>query len=448
MLPLGKNYSSTLLYSISHSLLLTLNVVLLLSSIQPLMCHGDDSVLRVGVAQTDITPEKPVMLAGYASRKELSQGVHDPLSARVVVFLNNSHKLVLISTDLLGFYGNTTATFRKAIINACDLQPSELFLTSIHTHSAPTVTLNSENTHSNNVAYTQKLETCLIQSVKKAINNAIPVKLGTGSGSSPVGVNRREVVKDTNGNTRIELGRNPNSPINRDVQVLKICPIGQENISAVLFSYATHSTSLGPKNLLISGDVHGLAEQFVEKYFGNRIIAPAFSAAAGNIDPWYRVLPEFVTTNGWIPEPVLQGTMLGEEVVHALSRIKSYQTNFSIKTVFKTVLLPGKLTANQSNTNAALAAPAEFNLSLARIGSVALVGLGGEVFNEIGSSMKAQSPFPFTFIITHCNGTAGYLPTASSYAEGGYEVRSSNFAPSAAELVVKETVQILQELWK
>ena len=95
------------------------------------------AVLRAGIAKTDITPAKPVMLAGYASRKELSQGVHDPLSARVVAFEQDGKRLVLVSTDLIGFYGETAESMRKAILAACGLQPSELFLTAIHTHSAP-----------------------------------------------------------------------------------------------------------------------------------------------------------------------------------------------------------------------------------------------------------------------------------------------------------------------
>jgi hypothetical protein len=67
---------------------------------------------------------------------------------------------------------------------------------------------------------------------------------------------------------------------------------------------------------LISGDVHGLAEQFIERYFDGKLLAPGFAGASGDIDPWYRVLPGFETKNGWIPEPVLLGTLLGEEVVH------------------------------------------------------------------------------------------------------------------------------------
>ncbi len=104
-------------------------------------------ILRAGVAKTDITPAKPVMLAGYGSRRDLSQGVHDPLSARVVAFEQDGKRLVLVSTDLLGFYGDSAESVRKAILDACRLQPSELFLTATHTHAAPTISLQSDKVH-------------------------------------------------------------------------------------------------------------------------------------------------------------------------------------------------------------------------------------------------------------------------------------------------------------
>src|SRR5262252_9224128 len=66
-----------------------------------------DEVLRAGAARTDITPTQPVTLAGYASRTNLSQGVHDPLSARAVAFACGEGKLVLVSIDTLGFYSGT-----------------------------------------------------------------------------------------------------------------------------------------------------------------------------------------------------------------------------------------------------------------------------------------------------------------------------------------------------
>jgi len=397
--------------------------------------------LRIGTSRTDITPAKPVTMAGYGSRKDLSQGIHDPLSARVIAFERDEKRLVLVSTDVLGFYDGTAGSIRKAILDACQLQPSELFLAAIHTHSAPTVTLDSAKHPASNTEYTKTLETRLVDLVREALARTAPARIGSGSGSSPVGVNRREVVRDQAGKSGICLGRNPALLTDREVQVLKVWRPDTGGLAAVVFAYATHSTSLGPRNYLISGDVHGLAEQFVEKHLGDGVIAPAFAGASGDIDPWYRVLPAFKTAMGWVPEPVLQGTMLGEEVVHVLNRIQEPVADGPVRTALKTLVLPEK-----SQEEAAAKAPEEFNLTVGRVGGAAFVGLGGEVFNEIGKAIKAASPFAPTFVITHCNGAAGYLPTRPSYSEGGYEVQSSSFGPAAAELVIAEAVQMLRAL--
>lgn len=401
-------------------------------------------ILRAGIARIDITPTKPVTLAGYESRKDVSQGVHDPLTARAVAFEQNGRHLVLVSTEILGFYGGTAASCRKAILEACRLQPSELFLAAIHTHSAPNVGIDREKGHPNNIEYVQTLETRLVEVVRDALAHTAPVQIGVGSGSSPVGANRREVVTDAAGGSTIRLGRNPSLATDREVQVLKVSRAGTGDLVAVVFAYATHSTSMGPRNYLVSGDVHGLAAQFLEKYLGGGVLAPPFAGASGNIDPWFRVLPEFNTKNGWIPEPVLMGTMLGEEVAHVLNGIQKPGAGGPIKTALKTLMLPGK--PRGEAPAAADAAPVEFNLSVGRVGDVAFVGLGGEVFNEIGKAIKAASPFRHTFVMTHCNGAAGYLPTKPSYDEGGYEVQSSPFAPTAAEQVIEEAVRMLKEL--
>ncbi|HUS90290.1 MAG TPA: neutral/alkaline non-lysosomal ceramidase N-terminal domain-containing protein [Phycisphaerae bacterium] len=399
--------------------------------------------LRAGVARVDITPAKPVTLAGYASRKDLSRGVHDPLSARVVAFEQAGRRLVLVSTDILGFYGGTAGIFRKAILAACRLQPSELFLAAIHTHSAPDVGIDPESRHPHNVEYVRTLETRLVDAVREAFAGTAPARVAVGAGACPVGVNRREEVTDAAGNREVRLGRNPSLPTDREVQVLRISRADGTDLLAVVFAYATHSTSLGPGNLLISGDVHGLAEQFLERHLGGGVIVPGFAGASGDIDPWFRVLPEFNTRGGWVPEPALLGTMLGEEVAHVLNSIQEPAANGPINTAFKAVMLPGK---SRGQTRQAEEEPVEFSLTAGRVGDVAFVGLGGEVFNEVGLAIKAASPFPHTFVITHCNGAAGYLPTEASYDQGGYEVRSSPFAPTAAEQVIEEASRMLRTL--
>jgi hypothetical protein len=171
-------------------------------------------------------------------------------------------------------------------------------------------------------------------------------------------------------------------------------------------------------------------------------VAPAFAGASGDIDPWYRVLPEFNSTNGWIPEPVLLGTLLGQEVAHVLRKIQIGSTDCPIQTAIRVVELPGKIRGETAA--AATNAPTPFTITVGSVGDIALVGLGGEVFNEIGQAIKMASPFPHTIIATHCNGAGGYVPTHASYAEGGYEVQSSPFGPGAAERLVEETTRMLR----
>lgn len=406
--------------------------------------------LRAGTARIDITPDNPVTLAGYASRTNVSRGVHDPLTARAVAFEHEGKRLVLVSTEICGFYGGTAAPMREAILSACQLKPSELFLCATHTHSAPAVTADPQKGHPNNVEYTQSLQGKLVEVVRDALGDLVPVRLSVGTGASPVGVNRREPVRDKAGKPRIVLGRNPSALTDREVQVLNLMPIDGNDPMGVIFAYATHSTSLGPRNYLVSGDVHGLAAQFIEKHLGGDTMVQPFAGASGDIDPWYRILPEFNTTNGWIPEPILLGTMLGQEVVHvskaAQRSEKRSETNTSIRSLFKTIDLPGKSRGATQAASGGTDGTAPLTLTVGRIGEVAFVGLGGEVFNEIGRAIKAGSPFPLTFIFTHCNGAGGYLPARASYPDAGYEVQSSPFAPGADEQVIEQVMQMLRAI--
>jgi len=407
---------------------------------------GDESrnsVLQAGTAKVDITPKKPVRMAGYGSRKGLSTGVHDPLSARIVVFENNDKRLVLVSTDLIGFYDGTAEHTRKVILDEFQLEPSELFLSAIHTHAGPSLTINKEKGHPNNLEYTERLKVKLIEVIRKASSNMGPIYIGAGIGYSPVGMNRRELRFDSSGNSSIRLGCNPYGPTDKEVLVVKMTkPDGR--LIATLFDYASHATCLGGKNYTISGDVLGLAEQFVEKILGEDVIAAAFAGASGNIDPWFRVLPAFNTEPGWIPEPVLLGTMLGEEVVHVFRDIGKVSSGGEIASAFVTLELPGK--PRNETTIEKDYPPTSLNITAARVGDIAFVGIGCEVLTEIGMAIKAASPYKHTFVISHCNGAAGYLPPEHLYIEGGYEIRSSRFAPRAADIVVKQAVKMLHKL--
>ncbi|MDP4224413.1 MAG: neutral/alkaline non-lysosomal ceramidase N-terminal domain-containing protein [Bacteroidota bacterium] len=405
--------------------------------------ESDSGVLRAGFAKADITPAIPVKLNGYASRKTYSEGIHDPLTVRAVAFENGGTRILLVSTDIGSYSAEVFPVFQKAIMDKFGLKESEIFLSTIHSHSSPILSLNSETGDPNNIEYTRTLQQKVLAVTGEALKNMKPVLTGTGRGSSPVGANRREMKPDGS----ITLGRNPYGVTDKEVLVMKIT--GEKgNTSGILYDYATHSTSLGPQNMLISGDVLGLSAQFVEKILGKDVITPAFAGASGNIDPWYRVLPGFNTEEGWIPEPVLLATMLGEEVVHVCRDIKDVHPGGMIRTAFAVLECPGKKSSDTDNPSAQPESQTvPVNITVARIGDdVAFVGFNVEMLTEIGMQIKSGSPFRNTFVITHCNGYSGYLPPAELYKEGGYEITSTRFEIGSSDMVVRKALRMLYDL--
>ena len=72
--------------------------------------------------------------------------------------------------------------------------------------------------------------------------------------------------------------------------------------------------------------------------------------------------------------------------------------------------------------------------------------LNGEVFNQIGVSLRDRSPYKNTFIITHCNGSSGYLVSDKAIAEGGYEVRSTGVRSGTETGITEGLLHIINEL--
>jgi neutral ceramidase len=401
-------------------------------------------VLKAGMAKTDITPDIPVMLYGYASRKTPSQGVHDHLYARAAAFESGGRKLVLISTDIGSFTDTLYSVIRKSMMEKYGLKESELFLAAIHSHSSPVASLDPSKIDASNVQYTKTLHQKLVDVAGEALKNMKPVSYGSGVGYSPVGSNRRETTSDGS----ITLGRNPYGITDKEVLVFKMTDADGKPAGAI-FDYATHATSLGPDNYLISGDVLGISEQFVEQILGKDAVTPVFAGASGNIDPWYRILPTFNTENGWIPETVLLGTLLGEEVVHVFNDIKVTTPVGEISSAISTIQCPRKKLDEKDEELPALdqQKTVPVTITAAHIGDdVAFIAFNVEMLTEIGMAIKAGSPFKHTFIITHCNGSSGYLPLSDLYKEGGYEINSTHFAVGSDKMVIKKALRMLYDL--
>ena len=91
--------------------------------------------------------------------------------------------------------------------------------------------------------------------------------------------------------------------------------------------------------------------------------------------------------------------------------------------------------------------PLEVEVQVIALGNdIAFVSLPGEVFVELGLSIKKASPFKHTIIVELANGSIGYIPNKSAYPEGQYEVLSARGAVGSGEMLVTAALKLLAEL--
>ena len=79
---------------------------------------------------------------------------------------------------------------------------------------------------------------------------------------------------------------------------------------------------------------------------------------------------------------------------------------------------------------------------------VAFVGLPGEIFVELGLTLKQDSPYANTIVAELANGALGYIPNRQAYPEGGYEVVSSRCAPGGGEMLMTSALRQLIALFR
>jgi hypothetical protein len=73
---------------------------------------------------------------------------------------------------------------------------------------------------------------------------------------------------------------------------------------------------------------------------------------------------------------------------------------------------------------------------------VAVVGLPGEVFVDLGLAIKRASPFPTTLVIELCQDAPGYIPTKKAFDEGSYETVNSRIEPGGGEMMADAAIKL------
>ena len=100
---------------------------------------------KAAMAKGKITPEGAIWMSGYAARTHPSEGVLQDLYAKALALEDpKGHKVVFVTTDLIGFPRRITDAISAQAAKQYGLERAQLVFNSSHTHSGPVVRPNLE----------------------------------------------------------------------------------------------------------------------------------------------------------------------------------------------------------------------------------------------------------------------------------------------------------------
>ncbi len=413
--------------------------------------------LKVGTSKVNITPATPIPMAGYGGRKGPFQGVHDSLYARAVVFDDGTNKAAVITAEISGISNPIWDDVTTRIEKETGIKKDFILLSAIHTHSGPVTNagMGRDGENPDVAAYVEVLKTNLVTAVKEAMSKMVDASIGVGKGECKMNISRRAM----DGHGKVQLGLNPYAPCDHEVGVIRIDDTSGKNM-VLYMNWPSHAVVLGPRNYLITNDWPGAASKVVETTLGNGAIAPVIIGASGDINPLYGPHLDFVDNRDYSFGKDAIGEDLANVSLDVMKKIKT-SSNSKISAVQREISLPAKprdpsrpLRPGQTDDGTV-----KIRLSALKIGDLVLTGVSGEVFNQISVQMRNQSPYKNTFMITHCNGSSGYLitenayevPGQSGYADkvhptGGYEPTSTRVKTGAEKAIIENLLGMIKQL--
>ena len=404
------------------------------SSIGQSLTNNKDLV-KMGASQINITPDQPVLMSGYDARKTPSTGVHDSLFASALFFSDDQNKALLISADLIGFRTSFADSIKKMISLKTGISSDNIMIVAVHNHGGPAIHTYEDKLPQANEDYIKNLEEKFVTLATNAMKDPVPFRMGIGKGVCKLNINRRAVFADGG----VWLGRNLDGPCDHELDVVKFDD-EQNNLIAVLLNWPCHGTASGQGNYQLTGDWPASAARHFKKLAGKNIVVTVTAGASADINPIYGPGNDF-------NEVEAVGYHAGNEAWKAIAQTKTSSVK-SLKFIKSNLNFPGKKPGkDQFPPSSYEAGPdVEIRLTGLKVGDVVLCGISGELMTEMGMEIKKRSPYPSTIIITHCNGSSGYICTDKAFTEGGYEVKVSHLMPGIEKPLDQKCLEMIHSI--
>ena len=447
---------------------------------------------QVGYAGVNINPVLGCGIDGYFVPR-FAKGFLDDLEAHGIVLALGNRKIALISVDNCNLNAPLVNRYRTAIEKATGIPAENLLLAATHTHTGPLIQpfngFEADEAVINR--YADFVQERLIDLIKLAILDLKPAKMGFITGYAPerVAYIRLYKMKDGSAMTCPPINDpNIDHPIGELDQRVHILRFDRENApSVVLVNYGLHSDTIGGE--LLSADWPGWMRRTLDKALDG-VKCVCFVGCEGDVGSTH-VFPSggdmndtAISFDNEMKSPGMArfvGRALAGTVLQVYDKVEYVDVD-ELRVLHKTVTIDANRPAPEElplahkykalheagrddeipYTAMALTiavsealrmcelehGPDTFALELTgvKIGPVAMVGIPGEPFTEIGVRIKDTEGFRMILPVALANGCEGYFPSGEAYAAGGYEARSSPFRPHVADKIVEGGKALLDAL--
>ena len=406
---------------------------------------GTEATWRVGTATRIITPKEPIRMAGYGARADRSDGVKQDIHAKAVAFADDSgNRAVVVAAELLGITQGLGSSVKRECQERYGLAPDELLLNTSHTHTGPEYrddkwdAWDFEEEDDRRVeAYRDRLEADIVEAVGEAIDDLSPAKLRYTHSQCGIAMSRRLPTEDG-----IRFSQYPDGAVDHDVPVLVATE--DEEVTAILFGYACHPTSL-PGWTKFHGDWAGDAMECLEAEFPEATAA-FVQGCGGDIKAYPQDGPERTEQHGQSLANAVHAAIDAEgKTVHGPLRTSLEEIPFEYadqpdREELETRVRPEDPVRMDEMTTEAEQRGAyarrlldeldetgsvrtEFPYPVQAIGfgsDLTMLGLAGEVLADYSLRLKREIEGD-VWVAGYSNLGYFYVPSARNIYEGGYE---------------------------
>lgn len=423
---------------------------------------------NIGAAKIVITPDEPMWMAGYASRKKPSEGkLHDLYAKALFLKDDLGNQMVMVTTDLIGIPRILRENLELKLADKLKLQPEQLLLNASHTHCGPELRPEKSTIYELNAqlveqcqAYMQVLEQKIVQVVSEAHSNSSPSELYYSHAKAGFAMNRRLPI-----NGGIQNNPYPEGPVQHAVPVLVVRNAESQQLTALLFGYACHNTTLGIQKF--NGDYAGFAQHYLEEAHPETVALFMMGCGADQ-NPYPRRRVELAEQHGRSLALAVERALLYKspekvepKLVTAIDHVPlDFAESLSrsdwekkLNDSNRYVRRHARLMLGQIEKSGGLPKQYPYQVQVIRIGAdLTMVALAGEVVVDYDHLLRDALPSRHVWVAGYSNDVFGYVPSLRVLKEGGYEGGGAmiySALPGAfAENVEEKIVTKVEELFR